>query len=78
VRIVLDKLTRKLGLLQSVSKNSAQKWARRTRELQGQKQSLDQAAIKAANEMFPSEFVPTRYKYQGDDIKDLLSAIEKL
>jgi hypothetical protein len=76
--VVLDKLTLKLGLLQSASKESAQKWARRTRELQGQKQSLDQAAIKAANEIFPSEFVPTQYKYLGDDIKDLLSDIEGL
>jgi hypothetical protein len=51
---VLGRLTLKLGLLQSASKDSAQKWARRTRELQGQKYSLDQAAIKAANRLIRS------------------------
>jgi hypothetical protein len=45
----------------SQPKDSAQKWARRTRELQGQKYSLDQA-IKAANEVFPSKFVPTNIR----------------
>ena len=76
--IALERLTRKLGLLQSASKDTAQKWARRTRELQGQKHSLDQAAIRAANETFPSEFVPTKYKYDGDELEGLLSDIEEL
>jgi hypothetical protein len=76
--IVLDRLTRKLGLLQSASRDSAQRWARRTRELLAQKQSADQAAIKAAKEIFDAEFVPTRYKYQNDEIEQLLSDIDGL
>jgi hypothetical protein len=77
---VLVSLTKKLGLLQTEGKDVAQQWARRTRELQAQypQDSLDQAAIKAASEKFPSQFKATRYDYGSPPIAEVLVAIEAL
>jgi hypothetical protein len=77
---VLVSLTKKLGLLQTEGKDAAQQWARRTRELQAQypQDSLDQAAIKAASEKFPSQFKATRYDYGSPPIAEVLVPIEAL
>ena len=75
---VPDRLARKLGLLQSPGKAMAQRFARRTRELQSQCRTVDQASITAASEIFPGEFQPTRYSTHGDDMGDLLADIERL
>ena len=76
-REALASLTKKLGLLQTVGKDAAQEWARRTRELQPQN-SLLQAAITAASEKFPSDFKATSYNYGLPSIADMLEAIEAL
>ena len=73
----LDKLTRKLGLLQSVGKDAAKKWAKRTREIKAEGKTWDQAAIMAASGQFIAEFKATRYNY-GDDVEALLKVIEAL
>jgi hypothetical protein len=73
----LASLTKKLHLLQTVGKDAAQQWARRTRELQAQ-YLPDQAAIKAASEKFPSEFRAEGYDYGPPPIEEVLAAIEAL
>ena len=74
----LDDLTRKLGLLQTASKESARKWVQRTRALEKQGKTWDQAAMTAATEVFQAEFKPSRYRREGISIEALLDAIEKL
>jgi len=71
----LNNLTRKLGLLQTASKDAARKWAQRTRELAKQGKTSDQAAMTAATEVFPSEFKPINYRSDGS-VEALLDAIE--
>ncbi len=51
--------------------------AKRTRELRGENESADRAAILAANEIFPSEFKPAQYA-GPPTIDVLLEAIDKL
>jgi hypothetical protein len=85
----LASLTKKLGLLQTIGKDAAQQWARRTRELQAPLSAedldffdrihlLDQAAIKAASENFQTEFKATSYDYGPPPIAEVLVAIEAL
>jgi hypothetical protein len=85
----LASLTKKLGLLQTIGKDAAQQWARRTRELQAplsvedldffdRIHLLDQAAIKAASENFQTEFKATSYDYGPPPIAEVLVAIEAL
>ena len=73
----LDDLTRRLGLLQTASKDAAKIWAQRTRALEKQGKTWDQAAMTAATEVFPSEFKPNSYRSESS-IEALLDAIEKL
>jgi len=75
---VATRLVRKLGLLQSPSKDAMKAFRRRTRELEPQCLSLDQAAMKAAGEIFPAEFQPTRYAGHADPIETLLADIDNL
>ena len=72
----LDDLARKLGLLQTPSRDAAKEWATRCRELSGSGTTFDQAAIIAAKNIFPGEFRPTQYKHTGP-IETLLEDIEK-
>ena len=74
----LEKLARKLGLLQSIGADAAKKWARRTREFEAQGKTSYQAAIFAAREVLPADYKDTRYNYQNDPIDELLTAIETL
>jgi hypothetical protein len=76
---VANRLTRKLGLLQTPGKNAMKAFAKRARTLRGEGgHSADQAAIMAANEKFPAEFRPTRYDSQGEPMETLLADIENL
>jgi hypothetical protein len=73
---VLDDLTRKLRLSQTASKNAAKKWAKRTRALAEAGMKWEGAT--AAKELFPAEFVPTRYRSNGPSTEALVEAIENL
>jgi hypothetical protein len=72
----LDDLTRKLGLLSTAPKGTAQTWAQKTRALLKEGKTGDQAAMIAAKQVFPSEFDPTRYRSDGPSIEGLVDAIE--
>jgi len=74
----LDDLTRKLGLLNTAPKGAAQRWALETRALMWEGNTPDQAAMIAAKEVFPSEFVPTRCRSDGPSMEALVEAIEEL
>jgi hypothetical protein len=73
----LDELARKLGLLQTPSRDAALEWASRCRELTDDGTALDQAAIVAAKNVFPTEFRPVQYKHADPQIETLLEEIEK-
>ena len=73
----LDDLARKLGLLQIPSKDAALEWASRCRELTEDGTALDQAAIVAAKNVFPTEFKPIQYKHADPIIETLLDEIEQ-
>jgi hypothetical protein len=73
----LDDLAQKLGLLQNPSREAAKEWTARCRELAAGGTTLDQAAIIAAKNIFPSEFKPIQYKHTGP-IETLIDEIEKL
>jgi hypothetical protein len=73
----LDELARKLGLRQTPSTDAAQEWASRCRELTDDGTALDQAAIVAAKNVFPTEFKPIQYKHADTKIETLLDEIEK-
>jgi hypothetical protein len=75
---VADRLTRKLGLIQTPSKDVMKAFAERVHTWQGQGHTADRAAIMAANEKFQAEFNPTRYSSLGEPIETLLADIEKL
>ena len=75
---VATQLTRKLGLSQSPGADVMKTFAKRTRELQQQGRTADQAAMMAAHEIFPGEFQPTRYAGANHAIEPLLIEIEKL
>jgi len=74
---VLDDLTSKLALTQTLSKETAKKWLTKVREGERSGRTSDQAAIIAAADTF-SDFNRTRYNYQGTPIKTLLDALENL
>jgi len=75
-----SRLAHKLSLSQSPGKDVMKKFAARTRALHPQQQgrTLDQAAMMAAKEIFPSEFQPNRYAGANHAIEPLLAEIEKL
>ena len=75
---VVDDLTRKLRLSQTASKDAAKKWAKRTRALAEAVMKWDQAGATAAKELFPADFVPTRYRSDGPSTETLVEAIENL
>ncbi len=68
---------RKFGLLQAPGVALMKQLAKRTRELRGENESADGAAMRAANEIFPSEFKPAQYA-GPPTIDVLLEAIDKL
>jgi hypothetical protein len=72
-------LTHKLGLLVLPGRETMIKFAISTRDLQAErKATLDQAAMIAAKDTFPSEFQPTNYNTASDPIHTLIADIEKL
>jgi hypothetical protein len=71
-----NRLARKLGLQQTPGKDVMRKWAARIRELVAGN-TFDQAAMKAAAEIFPAEFQATRYDGQRDSIEKLVADIEE-
>jgi hypothetical protein len=75
---IANRLTKKLKLQQTPGKDVMKKFANRARTLQDQGLSADQAALKAAHEIFPAEFMPTRYNTQGESMEAILTDIEKL
>ena len=75
---VANKLTRKLGLKQTPGKDVMKQFAQRARELQEQGNTVDQAAMKAAAEMFPAEFKAAAYAGASDSMETLLADIEGL
>jgi predicted nuclease of restriction endonuclease-like RecB superfamily len=75
---VANRLAHKLGLQQTPGKDVTKKFAERTRELQhGRDLTDDQAAIVAANEIFRSDFVLTRYDSRGEPMEELLGDVQK-
>jgi hypothetical protein len=75
---VANRLVRKLGLKQTPGKDTMKEFAKRSRALQREGRTVDQAAMFAAKEKFPAEFEPTRYDNQGEPMETLLADIEKL
>jgi len=75
---VANRLTRKLGLIQTPGSEAMRAFAMRVRELQKQGRTLDQAAIMAATDKFPAEFKATGYANSGEPIEPLITEIEKL
>jgi hypothetical protein len=73
-----NRLTRKLGLIQTPGKDVMKQFAKRARELQEQGGTVDPAAIRAALDTFPSEFKTTNYLYHGEPMEPLLTEIEEL
>ena len=75
---VANRVVRKLGLKQTPGKDIMKEFAERSRALQREGRTVDQAAMIAAKEKFPAEFEPTRYANQGESMETLLAGIEKL
>lgn len=75
---VANRLVRKLELKQTPGEDAMKEFVERTRALQGEGRTTDQAAIMAAKEKFSAEFEPTRYNSQGEPMEKLLADIEKL
>jgi hypothetical protein len=73
-----NRLVRKLGLKQTPGKGPINEFAKRTRELQNEGHTVDQAAIMAATEKFRAEFESAHYAYQGEPMETLLTDIEKV
>ena len=74
---VASRFVRKLGLRQSRSKDEMKKFAARTREWEGDGNNVDQAAMKAAKDMFP-DFEAAGYAGVLDAMENLLADIERL
>jgi hypothetical protein len=74
---VAARLAQKLGLSQSPGKEVMQTFASRTRELLPGR-TVDQAAMMAANEIFPGEFRPTFYAGVNHSMDALLLEIDRL
>jgi hypothetical protein len=75
---VANRLVLKLGLSVTPSKDTMKKFAARTRELQGEVYTVDQAAMMAAKEIFPSDFKEHVYAGVRVDMETLLADIERL
>ena len=75
---VANRLVRKLGLKQTPGKDTMREFAERSRALQREGRTIEQAAMIAAIDKFPAEFEPTRYANQGEPMETLLADIEKL
>jgi hypothetical protein len=77
---VANRLAHKLGLrLQTPGKDIMTRFAKRARELQSKGQTVDQATIVAANEIFSGDdFRPTHYNYRAESIETILADIEEL
>ena len=73
----LDDLARKLGLLQTPSRDAALEWVSRCRELTEDGTALEQAAIVAAKNVFPTEFRPIQYKHADPTIETVLDEVEQ-
>jgi hypothetical protein len=74
---VATRLAQKLGLSQSPGKDVMKKFAARTRELL-KGRTIDQAAMMAAQEIFPAEFRPNVYGGVNHAMDPLLLEIDKL
>ena len=75
---VANRLARKFKLNQTPGDDVMKDFGKRIRELNSGGVTVDQAAMKAALEKFPAEFVPTNYNSQGESMEDILADIEKL